>query len=220
MNTLKNDLKRDFSQVPNDLITDLTLSHGALRVILYLFTKPDTWNVYNKDIQKQLNISDKTLSKYWKELLESKWLRRTKNLPTDENNAGGYSYQIGRFVISEESYEKEESYSHSNNKPSKKQVTNKEKKLLNDFKESFNKDIKVTDETLLDFIRYRKELKKEIKTARPLVIYINTLIDCMKSGYSKESVIDLMKDKEWQSLKLEWVKNELPLKDGRKGWTS
>ena len=45
MNTLRNELKRDYSQIPNDLITDLTLSAGALRVLLYLFTKPDEWKV-------------------------------------------------------------------------------------------------------------------------------------------------------------------------------
>ena len=39
MNTLRNELKAKYSQIPNELITDLTLSSGALRVLLYLFTK-------------------------------------------------------------------------------------------------------------------------------------------------------------------------------------
>ena len=71
MNTLRNELKRSYSQIPNELITDLTLCHGSLRVLLYLFTKPDDWNVYNKDICKQLSISEQTLTKYWKILLAS-----------------------------------------------------------------------------------------------------------------------------------------------------
>ena len=123
MNTLRNKLKQQYSQIPNELITDLSLSNGALRVLLYLFTKPDEWNIYNKDIQKQLNISDKTLAKYWKELLASRWLRRTKRPPSDGKFAGGYLYQIGNFSISEESSEKEKSSEHSNNKPINKKLT-------------------------------------------------------------------------------------------------
>lgn len=124
MNTLKNNLKKDYSQIPNELITDMSISHGALRVILYLFTKPDNWNVYNKDIQKQLNISGKTLAKYWKELLVSKWLKRTKRPPLDKNLAGGYEYHIGSFAISEESSKKEETYHHNKTKPIKQKETN------------------------------------------------------------------------------------------------
>ena len=125
MNQLRNALKRDYSQIPNEMITDLSLSNGSLRVLLYLFTKPDNWNVYNKDIQKQLKISDKTLAKYWKELLASQWLRREKRPPTDGKFAGGYLYQIGSFSISEEVSEKEESYSLNNTKPIKQEETNK-----------------------------------------------------------------------------------------------
>ena len=146
MNTLRNELKRDYSQIPNELIIDMSISHGALRVLLYLFTKPDNWNVYNKDIQKQLNISDKTLAKYWKELLASKWLRRTKRPPSDKNLAGGYEYHIGSFAISEESSEKEKSSKkekssdHSNNKLIKKKVTNKEKIYNKEFSFSLGKE--------------------------------------------------------------------------------
>lgn len=100
MNTLRNELKRDFSQIPNELITDMSLSSGALRVILYLFTKDDNWNVYNADICKNLGINEKTLTKYWKELLFSKWLRREKSIGADGKFTGGYIYHIGTFTIS------------------------------------------------------------------------------------------------------------------------
>lgn len=100
MNTLRNELKRDFSQIPNELIIDTTISSGALRVILYLFTKDDNWNVYNGDICKNLQINEKTLAKYWKELLSSKWLRREKSIGNDGRFTGGYIYHIGTFTIS------------------------------------------------------------------------------------------------------------------------
>ena len=125
MNTLRNELKANYSQIPNELITDLTLSSGALRVILYLFTKPENWNVYNADICKQLDISEKTLTKYWNELLNSKWLRREKKQTKDGKFTGGYSYLIGSFTISEKSSESEKSSDHSNNIPIQKKETNK-----------------------------------------------------------------------------------------------
>ena len=127
MNTLRNELKANYSQIPNELITDLTLSSGALRVLLYLFTKPDNWNVYNADICKQLDISEKTLTKYWNELLSSKWLRREKKQTKDGKFTGGYSYLIGSFTISEKSSESVKSSDHSNNIPIQKKETNKNK---------------------------------------------------------------------------------------------
>ena len=127
MNTLRNELKANYSQIPNELITDLTLSSGALRVLLYLFTKPDNWNVYNADICKQLDISEKTLTKYWNELLASEWLRREKKQTKDGKFTGGYSYLIGSFTISEESSESAECSDHSNNKLIQKKETNNNK---------------------------------------------------------------------------------------------
>ena len=125
MNTLRNELKRDFSQIPNELITDLTLSAGALRVLLYLFTKPDEWNVYNLDICKRLDISEQTLTKYWKQLIKSGWLRREPSRNEKGHLTGGYTYQIGNFTVSIQSTESGKSIDHSNNKPIKKKETNK-----------------------------------------------------------------------------------------------
>jgi hypothetical protein len=50
MSLLRNKLKSDFSQIPNGLITDPRLSHGAKLVAIYLMSKPDQWNVCNPDI--------------------------------------------------------------------------------------------------------------------------------------------------------------------------
>ncbi len=135
MNTLKNNLKERFIQAPSELIVDMDLCNGSLRVLLYLFTKPNNWNVYNKDICKQLDISDKTLGKYWKELLASRWLKRRRRLPGEKDNAGGFEYEIGFFAKTEQSSDLDNSdtadnsstvdkkVGHSNNKPIKQEVT-------------------------------------------------------------------------------------------------
>lgn len=130
MNTLKNALKAQYSQIPNDLIIDMNLSSNALRVLLYLFTKPDNWNVYNSDICKQLNISEKSLTKYWKELLNSRWLRRTKKQSSSGKFTGGYLYHIGNFSISEKSSVSVKSGEYNNNIPlQQKETINNNKKI-------------------------------------------------------------------------------------------
>ena len=176
MNLLRNELKANYSQIPNELITDLTLSSGALRVLLYLFTKPDNWNVYNADICKQLDISEKTLTKYWNELLNSKWLKREKKQTKDGKFTGGYSYLIGSFTISEKSSESVKSSDHNNNIPIQKKETNKTKNTYKLFLEYLKKECiyksKVTEtkdgiilfnqiedkkQLALDYINHQKE---------------------------------------------------------------
>ena len=175
------------------MIIDKDISHGALRVLLYLFTKPDNWNVYNKDIQKQLNISDKTLAKYWKELLYSKWLRRKKRPPIDKNLAGGYIYHIGSFSISEESSKKEESYDHSNNKPIQKQVTNNNdefEKLWADYgkigskaqakRKYLSKSFKYSDKEIsLAISRYLPTIKDK-KFQKHFTTFLNSISDYLE----------------------------------------
>ena len=142
MNTLRNELKEKYSQIPNELITDLSLCSGSLRVLLYLFTKPDNWNVYNKDICKQLNISEQTLTKYWKTLLSSKWLKREPSRNKEGHLTGGYTYRIGNFTVSIQSTETVKSIGHSNNKLINKEETNKtkiKKSVYEDFLEQLSK---------------------------------------------------------------------------------
>lgn len=191
MNTIRNSLKRDYSQIPNELITDLSLSHGALRVLLYLFTKPDSWNVYNKDICKQLNIAEQTLTKYWKELLSSKWLRREKRPPNDKQYAGGYLYHIGNFPISMKNTEKVENIEHSNNKPIKKQVTNN----IDDFEKLWSLYGKVGSKA----IATKKYLSKSFKrTDKEITLAINRYLPTIKDKqYQKHFITFLNNISDW-----------------------
>jgi len=98
MSILKNKLSVRFSQLPNELITDTRLSHGAFRVAAYLFSKPDGWNILNVDIQKQLGIGQsQTLANYWKELIKCGWVSRQRkrngNIIT-----GGFDYELSLFM--------------------------------------------------------------------------------------------------------------------------
>lgn len=93
---LRNKLSGNFSQIPNELITDSELSDTAYRIVSYLFTKPDKWNVNNTDIQKKFNIKRReTMSKYWKEILKSGWVSRERKTSKGKQLAGfDYSLSI------------------------------------------------------------------------------------------------------------------------------
>jgi len=97
MSVLKNKLKAKFSQLPNELITDDRLSHGAFRVAAYLFSRPDGWNILNSDIQKQLGIKQaQTLADYWQELLYCGWITRERKRENGKI-VGGFDYELSLF---------------------------------------------------------------------------------------------------------------------------
>lgn len=94
MSIIRNKLADSFTQIPSKIFTS-ELSHGAVRVYCYLATKPDNWKVYNSDIKKSVGIgSDKTIAKYFKELLGSGWLNRELIVNPNGSFSGGYIYEL------------------------------------------------------------------------------------------------------------------------------
>ena len=61
---LVNPMKDNFTQVSNEIVINTNISNGALRVYLYISSKPTGWNVFNKDIQKQLDRNLELLKRY------------------------------------------------------------------------------------------------------------------------------------------------------------
>lgn len=95
MAIVRNRLKKMFTTVPNEIITDLDVTDKALRVYLYVASKPDNWEVNNADIQKSLNIKQKhTIANSWKNLIQTGWI--TREFIKDKNNkfTGGYNYEL------------------------------------------------------------------------------------------------------------------------------
>ena len=90
-----NSIRKRFTQIPNAIVVDLSISNGAVRVFLYMSTKPDDWFFNNRDIQKQLGIKDdSTISKYWKELINSGWVSRTPAVNHNGKPFGFYDYVL------------------------------------------------------------------------------------------------------------------------------
>lgn len=63
---------------------------------------------------------------------------------------------------------------------------------------------------IADFVRYRAEIKKPLKTTRPLKLFINELKKVIEAGHDKRSAILIMKNHEWQTLNLNWIAKKLP----------
>ena len=92
---LRNKLVNNFSIIPNGLIEDNNISAGAFRVFAYLVSRPDNWNVFNKQIMGALNIKKQdTLSKYWKELIREGWISRTKITNSSDGVIGAFTYKL------------------------------------------------------------------------------------------------------------------------------
>jgi len=82
-----------YSSVPTGAVADKNISHGAFRVLIYIFSRPDGWKIYNNDIKKVIGIGKShTLSKYWQELLNAGWISRKKIRNASGSITGGYDY--------------------------------------------------------------------------------------------------------------------------------
>ena len=71
---MNNLLKRDFTQIPNQLINDPKLSRDARFLFVYLCSKPNDWKYHNSVIQKDMGCSKDTRIKYMKELVSAGWI--------------------------------------------------------------------------------------------------------------------------------------------------
>ena len=93
MSKIVNRLKSNFTQIPNDLISDDTLSDRARFIYCFMASKPDGWEFWNNSLAKALGYSVETLRKYLKELHAGGWVI---NLGQEGEGGkfGGNNYEI------------------------------------------------------------------------------------------------------------------------------
>ena len=84
--------------------------------------------------------------------------------------------------------------------------------ILQDLRQHVEVDDSVVP-ILKDFYDYRRDIKKPIKTYRPLLLYLKNLKEIKEAGYDVQQAIDLMKEREWQTVTLEYIKKTLPKSD-------
>lgn len=96
MAILRNFVNNKFTIIQNELITDTRISAQAFRVACYLLSRPDGWQVYNKDIQNKLGIKTaQALANYWKELIGAGIVHRKQVRGAANRFSGGFEYAVG-----------------------------------------------------------------------------------------------------------------------------
>ena len=83
MNNVRNNIKKEFTIIPNALINDNSLSDRARFVFVYMASKPDDWTFYNAELSKSLKYSIETLRKYITELNRSGWIIKEQQTRKD-----------------------------------------------------------------------------------------------------------------------------------------
>ena len=78
MNNVRNNIKKEFTIVPNALINDNNLSDRARFIFVYMASKPDDWTFYNAELSKSLKYAIVTLRKYIIELHNSGWITKER----------------------------------------------------------------------------------------------------------------------------------------------
>jgi len=91
MNTFKNELKSNFTALPNSVSTDNSISWKAKGIFLYLASKPQGWNFYMAEIENNAMDGRTALQSGVKELEEAEYLLR-KRLYDDNGKIKGWEW--------------------------------------------------------------------------------------------------------------------------------
>lgn len=89
---MKNNVRKDFTIIPNALINDDERSDRARFLFIYMASKPDDWDFYQEPLAKSLGYSVDTLRKYISELMDAGWMTREER--RDEGKFDSYDYTL------------------------------------------------------------------------------------------------------------------------------
>jgi len=78
MNKVTNKTKKFFTQIPNDLIRNSSISDRARFLYCYMSSMAEEWQFYQSKMAKDLGYSKDTLRKYLDELVSTGYLKRTQ----------------------------------------------------------------------------------------------------------------------------------------------
>lgn len=215
-----------FTRIPNNIIDESLLNPYQFQLFSIIVRKTDGWckvedGISLSQFEKLVSFKKNKIVNTLKELEELDFIEKTRNY-NDELKTFSYStYKVSQRVVSENN---KGSISHKQGVVSEK---DKQKKLIT--KETNTLGILSFlngNETLInianDFISYRKQIKKPIKTDKPIKFYLKNLKELKEDGYDVKKCIEEMKSKEWQSITKDYVKNRNDLKANNQvfsGWS-
>lgn len=99
MAILKNNVKNNFTIIPNHIIT-AKINPNSLKILLLLYSKPADWRVNQKNIAKELGIDISTVKRGIKELKEKKYIIIEKK--PNKNKGFIYNYILNLDVEKDE----------------------------------------------------------------------------------------------------------------------
>ena len=133
MNEFKNNIKDNFTAIPNTFINDERLSWKAKGIFLYLASKPNDWEFYMTEIEKNATDGKQSLQSGVKELEQFNYLIRQK-AKTEEGTFTGWKWTL-TIPISRQSVnpsdgkaDRRKTQSYSNKDNTNTNNTNKEEK--------------------------------------------------------------------------------------------
>lgn len=213
MNNIKK-RKSEFTQVFNTFLRDKSLSFKAKGLFCYMFSMTEEWNFTIQSIATQQKDGTASIISALDELKEHGYITYIKH-PNgkgtyhldDKPNVGNPNVEnpnLGKSTrIKEDQLDK-----------------NKKSKSLTLLEQYIKDDCNITDisiDYLKDFIQYRIDIKKPLKTIAPLKAYTNVLKELWVLKYKLHDCINIMKEREWLTLKLEYIhkeKNTLEIPEG------
>lgn len=204
MNVIK---KRDsnFTTVSNSFLRDDRVSFKAKGLFCYMFSMSDGWNFTIRSIANQQKDGYDSVQSALDELKEYGFV-------TYEKHSDG----TGTYYLDDEpktENPKMENPIMGKSTRIKKEQSNKNKNnidasLISEFVKATSAG-ELATKTAQWFITHRKHIKKPIKTIAPIKLLIDNLRKCINAGYKLDELKELIEAKEWQSIKLEWVKKEI-----------
>jgi hypothetical protein len=156
-----------------------------------------------------------TIKRVLKNLKEAGLIDVRNDLSEDKWDKTNYYASID-INVTIDSEEKSPSMIDKNNHEYNTQIINTDNKhkgnaqaLLSEYKEIDKSATANSIELAEWFITHRKKLKKPIKTAKSIKSFIDKVRSCLKENYWLDDIKNLMEDKEWQSMELEWAQKSL-----------
>ena len=167
MNTCTNKTKKYFTQIPNDLIRNSSISDRARFLYCYMSSMAEDWKFYQSKMAKDLGYSKDTLRKYLDELVSTGYLKRTQRR-TEDGKFDSFDYVIDfipdkNFTVSEKTRDGEIPLREN---PSLKNKNLKEEKLIK------NKNLKDNIENSDEFLEDEIEINQNDKV-NPFTVIAN-----------------------------------------------
>lgn len=87
-------MSNGYSNIPNELL-DWSLSSDAMKLLLYLYTRPPKWKVWNVKITSDTGLTKNRIAKSFKELIDKELVSRDRErYKNGAIKGGGYVYKI------------------------------------------------------------------------------------------------------------------------------